>query len=321
MKKLFLPLISLLAVILGCSEVQKAPEWQKAVALTERIDHPKAMTTDGEFIYFVTGGTIASLNEGTSGVWKMPLAGGAPIQLFKGIKKNENSVVLPDTYFLATDEKYVYWSSGTIWRTPKTGGESEPVTIASPTDYALDDEKIFWQNYTGEGSPPTPIYSVEKKGGTPKAMTEPLITTGIVVDKEFMYWAQSDGIYKMAKSGGEKAMVYSSREKQNISGLIADKDNFYFTQGDGKNALFKLAKSGGDVVKIAPSINHANKFYADETHIYFVRNESSFESSISKVPKSGGEVMMLDSGYIADFTVGNDKVFVSDVIKIYALPK
>ena len=103
--------------------------------------------------------------------------------------------------------------------------------------------------------------------------------------------------------------------------MIADKDSFYFTQGDGRNALFKIAKSGGEAVKIAPNINHAYKFYGDETSIYFVRNESSFETSISKVAKSGSEVTMLDTGHIASFAVATDKIYVSDVVKIYALGK
>lgn len=311
----------LFAVILGCSQVQKQPEWQKAVALTEKTDHPNALITDGEFIYFVTGGTIASLNEGTSGVWKIPFSGGHPIQLFKGFKKDEKTVVLPDTFVLATDEKYVYWSSGAIWRTPKTGGESEPITVGTPTEWTFDDTKIYWHNFGGENSPPTPIYSCDKNGGEAKPVTEPIITSGLTVDKDFLYWAQSDGIYKIAKIGGEKSKIYSAPEKQNISGLIADNDNFYFTQGDGRNALFKIAKTGGESVKLVSNINHAHQFYADETHIYFVRNESSFETSISKVSKSGGEVTKLDSGYLAGFTVGKDKIFVADISKIYALGK
>jgi hypothetical protein len=187
--RLILPFAVLLITISGCSQTQKQPEWQKATAITERLDHPTALTTDGEFIYFVTGGTIASLNEDTSGVWKMPLAGGAPVRLFKGFKKNENSVVLPDTFFLATDEKYVYWSSGTIWRTPKAGGESEPITFGMPTEFALDETKIFWHNFGGENAPPTPIFSCAKTGGEAKPVTEPVITSGLAVDKEFLYWA------------------------------------------------------------------------------------------------------------------------------------
>ena len=113
---------AVLVLILDCAETKKSPEWQKAKVLAENVDHPSAITSDADFIYYVTGGTIASLNAGTSGVWKMPLAGGEPVQLFKGYKINENSVILPDTFVLAADEKYVYWSSGAIWRTPKTGG-------------------------------------------------------------------------------------------------------------------------------------------------------------------------------------------------------
>lgn len=319
--KQLLPFFTLLLVILGCSQAQKHPEWQKAKVLAEKLDHPNALTADGEFLYFITGGTIASLNEGTSGVWKMPLAGGQPIQLFKGFKKDDKSVVLPDTFFLAVDEKYVYWSSGTIWRTPKTGGESAPITFGSPTDFALDEERIYWHNFGGENAPPTPIYFADKKGGAAKPLTEPLITSGIVADKEFIYWVQTDGIYKISKTGGEKSKIYSALEKQNLSDLIADTDNFYFTQGDGRNALYKLAKSGGEAVKIAPSINHAHQFFVDEYNIYFVLNESSFSAALVKISKNGGEVTKLDSGHIASMTIGKEKIFVSDVQKIYALEK
>ncbi len=312
---------SILALILGCSEVKKAPEWQKAQTLAEKLDHPQAVTTDDKFIYYVTGGTIASLNEGTSGVWKMPLAGGQSTQLFKGYQIDKDTVILPDTFVLATDDKYVYWSSGTIWRTPKDGGKSEKITTGSPTEMAVDDTKIYWQNFVGEGSPPKPIYSVDKKGGEVKTLTEPIITTGIVVDKDFIYWAQPDGIYKLAKTGGEKVKFYAAPEKQNISGLVSDTNNFYFSQGDGKNVLMKIPKNGGEAVKIAPEINHALKFYTDGKFVYFVKNEGTFGTSLNKVSINGGEVSQLDSGYIASFTVGSDKVFVTDIGNIYSLAK
>lgn len=311
----------LLGVILGCSAMKKELEWQKAQILAEKVDHPQAITTDDKFIYYVTGGTIASLNEGTSGVWKMPLAGGQPVQLFKGYQIDKDHVLLPDTFVLATDEKYVYWSAGAIWRTPKDGGESEEITGGKPTEWALDETKIYWHNFGGENSPPTPIYVVDKKGGEAKAFTEPNITTGIVLDKEFLYWAQSDGIYKQAKSGGEKIKVFSPPEKQSVSGLIADKDNFYFTLGNGRNALMKLAKQGGEPQKIAPEINHVYEFYTDGKFVYFIKNESSFDTSLNKVAVGGGEITKLDNGYLASFTVGNDKVFVTDIARIYSLVK
>ncbi|HVE57431.1 MAG TPA: DUF5050 domain-containing protein [Pyrinomonadaceae bacterium] len=323
MKKLnlILPLMFILGVILGCSATKKEPEWQKAQVLAEKVDHPQAITTDDQFIYYVTGGTIASLNEGTSGVWKMPLAGGQPVQLFKGCQIDKDHVLLPDTFVLATDEKYVYWSSGAIWRTPKTGGESEKITTGMPTEWALDDARIYWHNFGGENSPPTPIYVVDKKGGEAKAFTEPVITTGIVLDTDFLYWAQSDGIYKLAKSGGGKIKVFSPPEKQSVSGLSADKDNFYFTLGDGRNALMKLNKLGGEPQKIAPEINHIYKFYTDGKFIYFIKNEGSFETTLNKVSVNGGEITRLDNGYLASFTVGTDKVFITDIARIYSLAK
>lgn len=324
MKKLnlFLPLMSLLGIILGCGGVvEKKPAWQKAKILMENLDHPAAIAADGEFVYYVTGGTIASLNEGTSGVWKMPLAGGQPTQLFKGHYIDKDHVVLPDFFVLATDEKYVYWSGGAIWRTPKTGGESEKITVGAPTEWAFDETKIYWHNFGGENAPPKPIYAADKNGGEAKAFTEPVITSGIAADKDYIYWAQSDGIYKQSKNGGEKSKIYTPAEKQNISGLIADRDNFYFTEGSGRNALFKVSKQGGESVKIASQINHANKFYADDTHVYFIADENSFENSLNKVSKNGGEIIKIDGGYASGFIVGKDKIFITDISKIYELAK
>ena len=318
---LIMALSSLLAMILGCSGIGKSPEWQKAQMLADKVDHPQAVITDEKFIYYVTGGTIASLNEGTSGVWKMPLAGGQPIQLFKGFQKNERSVVLPDTFVLAMDEKYVYWTSGIIWRTPKDGGESQEITAGMPTEMLVDDTKIYWHNFAGEGMRATPIYSADKNGGEAKAITDAANISAIALDKEFLYWSQPDGIYKMPKAGGEKSKVYSPPEKHQITDMLADNDNFFIMQGDGKMSLFKVPKKGGEAVKLASEINNAYHFYLDETHVYFVRNESYFETSISKVSKSGGEVTKIDSGYIASYTVGKDKIYVTDIAKIYALGK
>lgn len=324
MKKLnlILPLMSLLGIILGCGGVtDKKPAWQSAKIVAENVDHPAAIISDDLFVYYVTGGTIASLNEGTSGVWRKPIEGGEAVQLFKGRYIDQNRVILPDFFVLATDDKYVYWSSGEIWRTPKMGGESQKITAGTPTEWTFDETKIYWHNFGGENAPPKPIYVVDKNGGEAKSFTEPIITSGIVNDNEFVYWAQSNGIYKQAKNSNEKSKVYSPAEKQNISGLIADKDNFYFTEGNGKNALFKLSKDGGEAVKLAPEINHVHKFYVDESNVYFIKNEGSFDNSLNKVSKNGGEIVKIDSGYSSSFTIGKNSIFVTDISKIYSLTK
>lgn len=311
----------LLGTVLGCGGLESKPAWQKAQVLADSVDHPQAITTDENFVYYVTGGTIASLNEGTSGVWKMPLAGGEATQLFKGHQIDKDHVNLPEGFFLVTDDKYVYWSSGSIWRTPKNGGESQKISSGMPTTYAIDDANIYWQNFGGENSPPKPIYVVDKNGGEPKEFTEPVITSGIVVDKDFVYWAQSDGIFKKAKTGGEKTKVYSPADKENISGLISDQDNFYFTKGNGRNALYKLSRNGGEPVQLAKEINHVHKFFVDETNVYYVADESSFSTAIVKIPKGGGEVVRVDGGYLSSFTVGKSSLFITDIGKIYSMAK
>src|SRR5690606_25506732 len=102
-------------------------------------------------------------------------------------------------FVLATDENYVYWSSGSIWRTPKNGGNSEKICGGMPTEWAFDHERIYFHNFGGENSPPTPIFVVDKKGGEAREFTEPVITSGMVIDKDLLYWTQSDGIYKIPK--------------------------------------------------------------------------------------------------------------------------
>jgi Domain of unknown function (DUF5050) len=314
-------LTALLTMVLGCSETAQAPDWAKAKVIADKLDHPSAITTDDKNIYCVTGGTIASLNEGTSGVWKMPIDGGQPVQLFKGYQKDKNTVVLPDTFVLATDEKYVYFSAGYIYRISKDGGEPQQITAGTPTEMVLDNDKIYWHNYVGEGMKPTPIYSVNKNGGEVKTLTDAVNISAIVVDKDFMYWSQSDGIYKTPKNGGEKTKVYSAPASLSINGLIADNENFYFTQGNGKNALMKVSKNGGQATKLADEINHVFQFYVDEKFVYFINNEGTFGTSLNKVSKTGGEITKIDSGYLASYTIGKDKLFVTDIAKIYELAK
>jgi hypothetical protein len=312
---------ALLLAAFGCSQSPKEPGWQKARVIAEKLDSPSAITTEGESIYFVTGGTVASLNEGTSGVWKMSVSGGEPTQLFKGVRENERSAILPDTWVLDTDEKYLYWSSGYISRTPKAGGASEKLVPGTPTKMVLDDDTIYWQNFVGESMPPVPLYSAPKKGGEAKPITEPLIASGLAIDKDFLYWAQPEGIFRMSKSGGEQIKVYSPPGEQTVRGLTADAEFFYFAQGSGTYALMKLAKNSGSPVQLAPSINTSHEFYTDDTHIYFITNYQTFSTALNKVGKIGGDVTQIDTGYVKSFTVGKDKIFVTDISKIYALDK
>jgi hypothetical protein len=305
------------ALILGCNST-KEPEWVKAKILAENLESPSALTIDDKFIYFVTGGHLASLKAGTSGVWKMPIEGGQPVQLFKGYQKDEKTVFLPDTFVLATDEKYLYFAAGYIYRIPKNGGEAEQIAAGSPTEMVLDEENIYWHNYVGEGMSPTPAYSISKKGGTVKNLTDSAVIIDIAVDKEFFYWSQPDGIYKTPKKGGEKITVITPKSGGRITGMTTDQDSVYFLDND---VLFMIPKVGDALVQMTSGVNTVHKFFADDKNIYFVKNEGSFGTSLNKIAKNGGEVTKIDSGYIRSFAVGKDKIHVSDSSKIYELAK
>ncbi len=317
---LFMTLTALFTMALGCSQTVETPDWSKAKVIAEKLDHPNAITSDDKNIYFVTGGTVASLNEGTGGVWKMPIGGGQPVQLFKGYKKDEKTAFIPDTFVLATDENYVYFSAGYIFRVLKDGGEPEQITAGTPTEMVLDDENIYWHNYVGEGMKPTPIYSVGKKGGEVKTLTEPANISDIAIDNEFLYWSEPNGIYKISKKGGEKTKVCDSGISKQIRAMTVAKNSIYFVQDD--SSLYKLQKEGNGYYLVTQNINSVYKFFIDEENVYFVGNRGSFGTSIRKAQiKLNAENTEVDGGYLASYYIGKDKIYVADISKIYELSK
>src|SRR6267143_3844082 len=72
---LVLALAFLLLAILGCrsTNLSKGPSWAKAKVISDNEDHPSKVISDGRFVYYVTGGTVASKNEGTNNIKKISL--------------------------------------------------------------------------------------------------------------------------------------------------------------------------------------------------------------------------------------------------------
>lgn len=312
-----LPVMTLLAMILGCGGVDSTPkEWKKAKPLTERLDHPNALANDGKFIYFITGGTVASKNAGTNNLMKMPVEGGTPTIIFKG------GEIIPDAFAIALDENYVYFSGNGVRRVPKAGGAATLLTDAFiASEIVADKENVYWMPYVGEGMSPTPIFAVSKNGGEAKPLTDPRKTAnGLCVDDQFVYWIQTDGIYKTGKKGAATIeKIYSMpNDGEIVSALKTDADNFYFLQVKSKN-LMKLAKAGGEPKQIAKDVE---KFWVGENEIIFQRRVSSFSTAITKIGKNGENQTELDTdGYLSDLTIGQSKIYLSDIVKIYELGK
>src|ERR1044072_3046799 len=79
----------------GCELKNSEPTWTKSKIIAAKLDHPQALAVDGKYLYFILGGTVASQNEGTNNVMRMPIEGGAPTIVFKGGAK-----YIPDSFFL-----------------------------------------------------------------------------------------------------------------------------------------------------------------------------------------------------------------------------
>ncbi len=312
---LVMTLLSFLTSILSCG--QPTPkEWHKAKPITARIDHPKALAIDENFIYFVLGnGTLAGKQEGNNNVVKIPLSGGEPIILFKG------GEIIPDSDVIALDAEDVYFSAQGLRKVSKNGGESKALTNAGMiSQMVLDSENIYWLPYVGEGMKPSPIYSISKKGGDVKVLTDPRPSAnGLCADDNYIYWIQTDGIYKLAKKGGETEKVYTPPQNQNVTDLKLDAENFYFRKGSSYQELYSLPKKGGDPKKLA---NQVNQFWLGEDEIVLLKYFYSTQSVLFIINKNGENETEIDrDGYLSDLIVGKNKIFLSDVVKIYELAK
>jgi hypothetical protein len=327
--KLMLALVTLLLAILGCRSVTgpKPPSWSKAKVLSDREDHPSKIVTDGQFVFYVTGGTVASQNEGTNNIKRISLKDSSVSVIVKG------GELIPDST-LAIDEKFLYWSDGAnIMRVPKSGGESEKIIARAPkpVEMVLDDDNIYWLIWGGEDSPPLPVMFAPKKGGEAKKLTPAYPgASGISVDKDFVYWMTGDGIRKVPKAGGDVTEVYHNPTKWPSLGLMQDADNFYFAQmgSGGLSALMKLGKKSGAVTQLAPSINHVFEFIIDDTNVYYfdeVPGTGSFGPiALKKVLKTGGDPMTLDSGeagWIRYLAVDSKQIYFTDISKVYAVAR
>ncbi|HQU86153.1 MAG TPA: DUF5050 domain-containing protein [Pyrinomonadaceae bacterium] len=312
--KLIFPLILLTMIVLACGE-SKPKEWSKFKPLTDKLDHPRALAADETSLYFVTGGTVASQKEGTNNLMKMPLSGGNPTILFKG------GEIIPETGSIFLDDKFVYFSANGLQKIPKNGGDA---TLLAKTgmisEIVCDGENVYWMPFVGEGMKPAPIYFVSKNGGEAKTLTDPRPTmNGLSIDDKFVYWIQTDGIYKKAKNGGEIEKVYTPANNGQTTALKTDKENFYFKQGSSFQELYTLSKNGGEPRKITENVGD---FWIGDGEIILLRYANSFDSKLSKINKDGKNETEIDqNGYLSDLFVGKNKIFLSDVIKIYELEK
>jgi hypothetical protein len=288
---LWLALALLLLCIIGC----KSAVW-KARVLADNQDHPSKIISDGTSVFFVTGGTLASQNEGTNNINRIALKDGSVSVLVRGGEH------LP-SQTLAVDDKFLYWAEpGRIYRVLKTGGESEVIVHdapGQPDEVTVDDENIYWLVYGGSGSHNLPVLFAKKSGGaSQKLATGQEGYSGLCVDRDFVYWVAATGIKKVPKVGGADTFVYRNPNKGPMSDMVQDADNLYYAQMDNRNTwvLMKIPKKGGEPTKLAPSISEVMQFVAADNSIYYFDREKANTYLLRKVSTGGGEPLTLDRG-------------------------
>jgi len=309
----------MLACILGC----KSAVW-KARVLADKQDHPSKIISDGSYVFYVTGGTLASQNEGTNNVNRISLKDGTVSVLVKGGEHFPSAT-------LAADEKFLYWSEpGKIYRVPKTGGESEMIVSdapGKPDEMVLDDQNIYWLVWGGTGSHNLPVLSAKKTGGpTQRLATGQEGYSGLCVDRDFVYWVAATGIRKVAKSGGADTFLYRNPNKGPMSDMVQDTDNLFYAQMDNRNnwVLMKISKQGGEPTKVAPSVSETMQFVTNDSFIYYFDRETTSNYALRKVSTGGGEPVTLDRGaddwnqYLA---VDQTQVYFTTIAKVLAVPK
>jgi hypothetical protein len=319
----------LLLTIGACRSTNQpnAPSWSKAKVLSDNEDHPSRIISDGTAVFFVTGGTVASQQQGTNNIKRISLADGAVSKIVTGAK------VIPAAA-LAVDDKYLIWSdSGNLLRVEKAGGKGESLVTGSgqPDEIAFDEQNLYWLLWTGEGSPPAPLMFASLDGGQAKQLTPPQPpTSGLALDGDYVYWMTAEGIKRVPKAGGEITDFYRNPNKQPSLGLQQDTENFYFCQMNarGHSALMKLNKKSGQLTELTPSINHTMEFVVSGGMVYYfdeVPKSGSFGPvALRKVSTSGGapvEIDQGDAGWIKYLAVDEKQVYFADIARVYALPK
>jgi hypothetical protein len=312
--------VTLMPVCVGAC---KSAAW-KARVLADKQDHPSKIISDGDYVYYVTGGTLASQAEGTNNVNRISLKDGSLAVLVKGGEHFPSPT-------LAADNKFLYWSEpGKIYRVPKTGGESETIVSdapGKPDEMVLDGENIYWLVWGGSGSHNLPVLFAKKTGGP----TQSLATgqegySGLCVGRDSVYWISATGIRKVAKTGGADTFLYRNPNQGPMSDMVQDAENLFYAQMDNRDnwVLMKISKQGGEPTKLAPSVSEVMQFVADDTSIYYFDRETTSDYALRKVSINGGEPVTLDRG--ADswnkfLAVDKKQVYFTTIGEVHATPK
>ena len=210
----------------------------------------------------------------TGRIFRLPLGGGTPIDLAKGIT--------PSAFAVDGD---TIWFDGS--KMPKDGkGTPAPSGAKGVIAFAFDDENVYFTTGKGGDAPVKPgnkngrVLRMKKSGGAPVVLATglPDEPSGLAVDGTHVYvTAMAYGsealenagvIARVPKQGGELEVLASEQPLLRAAWLSGD--HLYVRSGrPGRpGSIRRIAKSGGKVETVLedPVLSHATM---DATSIYF----------------------------------------------------
>ncbi|HEY7372270.1 MAG TPA: hypothetical protein VIF57_08940 [Polyangia bacterium] len=260
-------------------------------------DRPGAVAVDGSFVYWTTATAIR----------RAPKAGGSATTLF-------SSQGAPDT--LVVDGANLYWRNAStpngIFTGPATGGQAAMVVGGLPSAFALDADSVYWLD-AGD----LMLRRASKApGGTPQMLAGPGNFGLLVLDDQYLYWAETGArVRRIAKTGGD---INELRPADATPGLrarwtVLDDTYIYFatdTSSAQSGALMRVPKAGGAGDTLASALDTSDAIALGGDAVYWLTRGDSGPGYVARIPKTGGAAAMIASGFELSIGIAVDAQYV-----------
>jgi hypothetical protein len=172
--------------------------------------------------------------------------------------------------------EYVVWSKGTsIYRIGKDGSGERQICsqCGRAVQLVADWTHVYFLEETSRSVRRVPI-----GGGSPEVLASPSnleTSVELVLDPYSAFFATSDGIHKVSKSGGAVTTLVSGPDVQPLS--LAGENNYLYWLGDGK--LRKLRKRSGQVTELTTTGWGARGLKRGSNYVFWCEGTSNVRGS------------------------------------------